>query len=135
LRRYLLAWFPMILIAVANGALREAALVPRLGDHAARQVSTLILIALFAVYIAYITRRWRLGSGGEALGVGAMWLALTLAFELALGRFVSGLSWGDLLAEYHLAAGRLWALVPLWVAAAPYLFFRLWRLPKVGYKE
>ena len=26
--RYLLAWFPMILIAVANGALREAWLVP-----------------------------------------------------------------------------------------------------------
>jgi hypothetical protein len=29
LGRYLLAWFPMILIAVANGALREAALVAR----------------------------------------------------------------------------------------------------------
>ena len=26
-----------------------------------------------------------------------------------------------------LAAGRLWALVPLWVAVAPYFFFRLWR--------
>jgi hypothetical protein len=24
-------------------------------------------------------------------------------------------------------AGRLWALVPVWVAAAPYFFFRLWR--------
>jgi hypothetical protein len=30
--RYLAAWFPMILIAVANGALREAWLMPRLGD-------------------------------------------------------------------------------------------------------
>ena len=50
--RYLIAWFPMILIAVANGALREAWLVPRLGEHAARQVSTLLLIALFALYIA-----------------------------------------------------------------------------------
>ena len=125
--RYLLAWFPMILIAVANGAWREAALVPRLGDHAARQVSTLILVALFAVYIGYITRKWRLGSGGEALCVGAAWLALTVGFELALGRLVSGLSWEQLFAEYDLAAGRLWALVPLWVAAAPFVFFRLWR--------
>ena len=125
--RYLLAWFPMTLIAVVNGALREAALVPPLGDHAARQVSTLILIALFAVYIGYITRRWPLGSGGEALCVGAVWLVLTLAFELTLGRFVSGLSWAQILAQYNLAAGRLWVLVPLWVAAAPYLFFRLWR--------
>jgi hypothetical protein len=90
--RYLLAWFPMILIAVANGALREAWLVPRLGDHAARQVSTLLLIAFFAVYIGYVTRRWPIASSGEALAV-----------------------------------GRLWALVPVWVAAAPCVCFRLWR--------
>ena len=56
-----------------------------------------------------------------------MWLALTFVFELALGRFVSGLSWSELFAEYNLAAGRLWALVPIWVAVAPYFFFRLWR--------
>ena len=53
-------------------------------------------------------------------------LALTLAFESLLGRFVSGLSWREMLAEYNLAAGRLWVLVPISVAAAPYVFFRLW---------
>jgi hypothetical protein len=125
--RYLLAWFPMILIAVANGALREAWLVPRLGDHAARQVSTLLLIALFAVYIGYVTRRWPIASSGEALAVGGLWLVLTLLVEFALGRFVSGLSWQEMIAEYDLSAGRLWALVPVWVAVAPYVFFRLRR--------
>jgi hypothetical protein len=124
--RYLLAWFPMILIAVANGALREAWLVPRLGDHAARQVSTLLLIVFFAAYIAIVTRTWPIVSGGEAMAVGALWLVLTLVFEFALGRLVSGLSWREMIAEYDLAAGRLWALVPIWVAVAPYLFFRLW---------
>ncbi len=117
----------MILIAVANGAVREAWLVPRLGDHAARRVSTLLLIALFAVYIGYVTRRWPIASSGEALAIGATWLALTLVFEFALGRFVSGLSWQQMIAEYDLAAGRLWPLVPLSVAVAPYFFFRLWR--------
>jgi len=125
--RYLLAWFPMILIAVANGALRAAWLVPRLGEHAARQVSTLLLIALFALYIGYVARRWPIASSGEALAVGGLWLALTLVFEFGIGRFVSGLSWQQMIAEYDLAAGRLWALVPLWVAAAPYFFFRLFR--------
>jgi hypothetical protein len=125
--RYLLAWFPMILIAVANGALREAWLVPRLGEHAARQVSTLLLVALLAIYVGIVTRTWPILSAARAIAVGALWLALTLVFEFALGRFVSGLSWEQLLAEYNLAAGRLWALVPLWVAGAPYLFFRLWR--------
>ena len=50
---------------------------------------------------------------------------LTLAFEFLLGRFVSGLSWGQTLAEYDIASGRLWVLVPLWMALAPYVFFRL----------
>lgn len=124
--RYLLAWFPMVLIAVANGAFREAFLVPRLGEHAARQVSTLLLIALFAIYIGFVTRTWPLASSAQALAVGALWLALTLAFEFALGRFVSRLAWDQMLAEYDLAAGRLWALVPIWVAISPYLFFLLW---------
>jgi hypothetical protein len=125
--RYLLAWFPMILIAVANGALREAWLVPRLGEHAARQVSTLLLIAFFGLYIAIVTRTWPIASSIQAMGIGAVWLVLTLAFEFLLGRFVSGLSWQEMLAEYDLAAGRLWVLVPIWVAVAPYFFHRLWR--------
>ena len=125
--RYLLAWFPMVLIAVANGALREAWLVPRLGEPAARQGSTLLLIALLALYIGYVLQRWPIGSGARAIAVGALWLILTLAFEFALGRFVSGLSSREIFEEYNVAAGRLWALVPMWVAIAPYVFFRLRR--------
>ena len=125
--RYFLAWFPMVLIAVANGALREAWLVPQLGEHAARQVSTLILIALFAVYIGSVLHRWPIASSAQAIAVGALWFVLTLAFEFALGRFVSGLSSEEIIEEYNLAAGRLWVLVPVWVALAPYLFYRLWR--------
>jgi len=125
--RYVIAWFPMIVIAVANGALREAWLVPRLGKDAAGQVSTVLLVALLAVYIALVTRTWRMAGSRQALATGALWLVLTLVFEFALGRFVSGLSWREMLADYNLAAGRLWALVPIWVAVAPYLFYRLWR--------
>jgi hypothetical protein len=127
LGRYLLAWFPMILIAAANGALREAWLVPRLGENTARQVSTLLLVGLLAIYIAIVTRTWAIVSGRQAIGIGALWLVLTLVFEFALGRLVGELSWRQQLAEYDLAAGRLWALVPIWVTVAPYFFFRLWR--------
>ena len=74
-----------------------------------------------------MTRAWPIATAGQALAIGALWLVLTLAFEFMLGRFVSGLSWREMLAEYNLAAGRLWSLVPIWVAAAPYLFYRLWR--------
>jgi hypothetical protein len=52
--RYFLSWFPMIPIAVANGALREAWLVPRADEHRARQLSTLLLIALFSIHFAIV---------------------------------------------------------------------------------
>ena len=125
--RYLAAWVPMVFIAVANGALREAWLMPRLGELHGRQISTLLLLVFFALYIGLVFRLWPLGSSRQALAVGAAWLALTLVFEFALGRFVSGLAWRDMLAEYDLTAGRLWALVPLWVAIAPYVFYQLRR--------
>ena len=115
----------MVAIAVANGVFRAAWLVPTFGEHVARQISTVLLLVLFAGYIAGVMRIWPLRSAGAALAVGAVWLVLTMAFEFGLGLFVSRLTWQQMLAEYDLAAGRLWALVPLWVAFAPYLFFRL----------
>ncbi len=115
----------MVVIAVGNGAFREAWLRPRLSELYARQASTLLLIVLLAVYIAVIVRIWPLASGRQAAAVGFAWLGLTLGFEFLLGRRVSGLSWQEMLAEYDLAAGRLWVLVPLWVAVAPYVFYRL----------
>ena len=109
----------MVFIAVANGALREAWALPR-------QVSTILLIVLLALYMAFVFRRWPLRSARQAAAIGAMWRALTLAFEFGLGWF-TGLSWPQMLAEYDLAAGRLWALVPAWVAVAPYVYYRITR--------
>lgn len=114
----------MVAIAVANGALREAGLKRRLSEPRARQVSTLLLLFFFAIYLAAIFRLWPLASAQQAVAVGALWLVLTLAFEFALGRFVSQLAWRRMLAEYNLFAGRLWILVPIWIAVAPYLFYR-----------
>jgi hypothetical protein len=123
--RYLLAWLPMIAIAVANGAARQAWLLPRLGDALARQISTVSLLLLFALYMGVVFRLWPLASARLALGVGAAWLALTLAFEFALGYFVSHLTWREMLAEYDLSSGRLWILVPISIAVAPYVFHSL----------
>jgi hypothetical protein len=125
--RYLLAWLPMVLIAVGNGVVREAFLTPRLGELHGRQLSTLLLVALFGGYVWLLTRLWPIASARQALAVGFAWLCLTLVFEFSLGYFASGLSWREMLSEYDLAAGRLWALVPPWVALAPYVFFRLQR--------
>jgi hypothetical protein len=115
----------MVAIAVANGVVRQAWLLPRFGDTLARQISTLSLLILFAIYMGALFRFWPLAAGRLALGVGIAWLALTLAFEFGLGYFVSHLTWREMLAEYDLVSGRLWLLVPIWVAVAPYIFYAL----------
>ena len=70
MRRYLLAWVPMIFIAIANGALREAFLTPALGELQWRQLSTLLLIVWFALYTAAVTRIWPIESARQAAGIG-----------------------------------------------------------------
>jgi hypothetical protein len=54
----MLAWFPMILIAIANGVLREYGYGKRMTECAAYQLSTLIGIVLFGIYIWGVILFW-----------------------------------------------------------------------------
>ena len=123
--RYLLAWIPMVVIAVANGVLRVVTYGRRMTELGAHQLSTLIGAAALSVYIGFVVRRWPPASGGEALRLGAMWVALTVAFECLFGRFVVGRTWAQLLHDYDLSAGRVWVLLLIWVGAAPWLFRKM----------
>lgn len=122
--RYLLAWLPMVAIAIANGVARQSLYGPYLSELAAHQVSTGIGILLFAVYIHWVMRRWPAASTRQAWGIGLSWVGLTVAFEFLFGRFVAGHAWTRLLADYDLTAGRLWPLVLLWLLLAPRVFHR-----------
>ncbi len=121
----------MVFIAIANGGAREAWLLAPLGEVAAHQASTLSAIGLFGAYIWWVMPRLRPASTAQAAGIGGLWLLMTLAFEFLFGHFVAGQSWAALLANYDLTAGRLWPLIPAWVAIAPPLFHRI-RSPYSG---
>ncbi|MFN8177798.1 MAG: hypothetical protein U0167_07720 [bacterium] len=123
--RYMLAWVPMVVIAVANGVLRVTTYGRRMTELGAHQLSTLIGAAVLSVYIWLVVRRWPPSSGGQALRLGAMWVALTVAFECLFGRFVVGRAWAQLFHDYDLLAGRVWALFLIWVGVAPWLFRRV----------
>jgi hypothetical protein len=123
--KHFLAWFPMVAIAVGNGALRQLWYGRFLDELAAHQVSTLLGLILLGLYMRAVLRRWPPGSAARASGVGLMWLGLTVAFEFIFMHYAAGAPWDKLLADYNLLAGRVWVTVPLWVGAAPYVFFRL----------
>ena len=120
-RAWLLAWLGGPLIGIANGSLREVAYRDRVGERTAHQISTGSAIALFAGSFELLARLRPLTSTREALQVGAVWLALTIAFEFGFGRGVAHTSWDELLADYDVRKGRLWPLVLAWIALGPAL--------------
>lgn len=119
-------WLLILVCAVANGALREAVLVPWLGRTAALVLSGLLLSTCVLVaamlLVAWLPRLPARHYGG--IGVG--WLAATLAFEFGFGRLVQGKAWAELIEAYHFHGGNLWPVVLLVVLVAPWWAAR-WR--------
>lgn len=126
--RYVLAWIPMVFIAVANGVLRVLTFGNRLPELRAHQLSTAIGIVLMGLYIWGVIRVWPPSSARRALAIGFLWVLLTVAFEFGFGHFVMGNPWSRLLQDYNLAQGRVWVVFLAWLAFAPYAFHRLSQL-------
>ena len=122
---YILAWFPMVAIAIANGVVRDGWYGRHMRELRAHQLSTLIGVILFGIYIGAVMRLRVPASAGQAVGIGMIWFVMTLLFEFGFGRYVAGHSWQQLRRDYNLKAGRVWPAILVWVAVAPYLFYRI----------
>lgn len=118
LARAVAIWLAILVLASLNGAVRDLVVAPRIGDTAARAISTLVLCGL-VLLVTWVSIRW-IGphSARQALAIGALWLVLTLAFEVGAGR-LTGKSWSVVLADYDLLRGRIWVLVPIVTFLAP----------------
>jgi uncharacterized membrane protein YhaH (DUF805 family) len=118
-RRSLVVWVLMLVMASINGAVREALLIPRMGDGAGRAISTFMLSSLVLV-LTFVTVRW-IGprSALDAWIVGGLWFALTLGFEFLAGHFLFGNPWSQLLEDYNVFRGRIWILVLITIILAP----------------
>ena len=125
--RALVVWLGLALLAVTNGAVRESAIVPRLGAVRGGQLSA-ILLAVGILLITHFTITWIAPARRrDAWLVGFTWLLLVLLFEASLGR-ARGTSPTAMLEEYKFWTGRPWVLVLLATATAPFLTGRLRRL-------
>ncbi len=117
-------WLGILVLAIGNGMLREAVLIPRLGQAPGLIVSGLVLAALIGL-AAFVCVPWfgtRKGSVLLAIGVG--WLALTLAFEFSFG-LLRGMPLARILEAYTFKGGNLWPFVLLVTAIAPWLAGKL----------
>jgi hypothetical protein len=105
-------WFALLVAVVATGALRQLFLEPRLGEHRAHQIGT-VLACLVAFAVIYALVGWMRPTLSQALALGALWVVLALGFEFGFFHFARGVPWETLLRDYDIRGGRL--LVLLWL--------------------
>jgi hypothetical protein len=125
LGRWIAAWLGATVLGVANAGVRELVYADRVGELAAHQISSATLLAALTYYIWLVDQRWPVPTTRTALAMGGIWAALTVLFEFGLGHYVLRSSWSDLVANYNLADGRIWVLVPVWMVFAPAALHRL----------
>jgi hypothetical protein len=125
IRKHLLCWFVLAIVAISNGVLRQYTYGKVLSNLSAHQLSTVTGILATGVAVWMMHKRWPLQSPAQAWTIGILWLLFTIVFEFGFGHFVAGHSWAHLLAEYDLFQGRVWSLFLIWIAIMPRLFHRL----------
>ena len=122
---YAASWTGMVMLAILNGVLRERAYGRFMRELISHQISTLVGLILFGVYIWVLTGVFKIETSRQALLIGGMWLIMTVSFEFGFGHYIMKHSWGKLIHDYNIFDGRVWLLILIWTAIAPYLFYHI----------
>src|SRR5215213_7584374 len=124
--RGVIVWLVIMLAESLHGAARRLFLEPYIGEFRASQVGVLtgaaIILAVSVASVRWIGAR----SVRQLLGVGLLWLVLTLSFESLLGRLVLGYSWERIGAEFNFLKGGLMSIGLLVLTISPVVAAR-WR--------
>lgn len=113
-------WLTLIAVESIHGVMRRLLLEPQLGDLRARQISVLTGAVLITL-VFWFTLKWL---GPQPVRrwwtFGLLWLALTLAFEIGLGRAM-GMSWDRVASDFDPRRGGLLAFGMLVILVTPRL--------------
>jgi hypothetical protein len=126
LELYFFAWFPMVVLALLVGLVRDHTWGKRLAPEAAGQVSLGVAALLLGAYIAALAIHFPFAGPGQALLVGGVWAGITLALDLILRRLAplprnAAAADDDLFEGPVRRRAPLGLLLLLWIAVAPWL--------------
>ena len=104
--RALAVWLVLMMVETVHGVLRMLLLAPLIGDFRARQISVFTgSVLIFGA--TWLLIRWIGATTTRALlGTGGLWLVLTVAFEIGIGR-LAGRSLETIGSDYDLRHGGL----------------------------
>ena len=107
LARATAVWLVIIVAESVSGAIRSLWLIPAVGEGRASQIGFAVGVIII-VTTAWLFIRWMNPEKlSHLLLIGLLWAALTLAFEVALGRLVLNYSWERIVLDYYIAEGGL----------------------------
>ena len=121
IRKALVVWLILIAAEIVHGIVRGIFLVPQVGQFRSGQIGV-FTGSLIILVIALVSVRW-IGAtrSSHLLGVGVLWLVLTLAFEFLFGHFVAGASWERLASDYNVPEGGLLPFGMILLALSPWI--------------
>ena len=107
--RAIAVWVLLMSAEIVHGVARTLFLAPAVGDFRARQLAV-VSGSLLMLAITCLTIRWLQPRATQSVvAIGVMWVVLTLAFEIGLGR-LAGYSWNRIGSDYDLLHGGLMPL-------------------------
>lgn len=129
---YVLAWFPMVVLALLVGALRDFTYGKNLEEEAARRLSIGIAAFLIGLYVAALAMLLPFADSRQALLVGGIWAGITLALDATMRVMMPpaprAAETEDLFSGPARARSPIGILLILWIGVAPWLFdFLFWR--------
>lgn len=86
--RVFVVWLLIIFAETIHGTLRQLFLAHVVGDFPARRIGVFVGMILIFVIALFFVRWIAAPTTGSLFAVGLLWTILTLAFEIALNRFL-----------------------------------------------
>ncbi len=118
-------WFLLMTAETLQGFWRAKVLARWMGDAASRDLSTftgtLIILLITFACIGWFPSR----NTSTLLQIGAIWVLLTLSYEIVLGRVALHRTWNEIASDFDLLEGRLFPIGLLFLLFAPLIAARL----------
>jgi hypothetical protein len=121
-------WIILAVSAIVVAAFRVGVLLPQFREQTAHQLGTVLYLIVQFIIIYLFIRKMSIKDVKTLLGIGILWVVITVIFEFAFGHYVMGHSWQKLFDDYNLFNGRLWVLVLLNNIVAPLISGKIFEL-------
>ena len=120
IRKSILIWLLISILAILNAGLREKILNPSIGPTYALLASGIILIVLIFIVSFLLIPKLGKGTSKTYWLIGALWVILTIAFETGVN-FIVGNNSSEIVKAYDITTGNLWLLVVMSIGCLPRL--------------